>query len=107
MKQDQSFLGTIDELDVRLTELNKTGECLNAEFGKCLDRAGLLISVARSLRADQFNAAKAGFSGPRFDIGRVFEGIEYELTNAQLRAHALDECKAEMRDLWKVQRAVR
>jgi hypothetical protein len=92
---------------VRLNELSKTGERLNAEFGKCLDRAGLLISVAKSLGIDQLNAAKVGSAGLRFDVGRVFEGIEYELANAQLREHALEECKAEMRDLWKVKRAMR
>lgn len=107
MTHDQSFHGTTDELDVRLNELRKTGERLNAEFGQCLDRAGLLISVAKSLGADQFNAAKAGFSGPRFDIGDAFKGIDNELTNAQLRAHALEECKAQVRDLWKVKRATR
>lgn len=96
-----------NETDVRLNELEKIGERLNAEYGQCLDRAGLLISVAKSLGVDQFNAAKAGFSGPRFDIGDVFKGIDNELTNAQLRAHALEECKAQVRDLWKVKRAMR
>ena len=105
MKQDQRFLGTIDELDARLTELCKTGERLNHEFGKCLDRAGLLISVAKSLETDSLNAAKVGSASIRFDIGRVFDGIEYEVTNAQLCHQALEECSVEMRGLWKVKRA--
>jgi hypothetical protein len=96
-----------NELDVRFDEMSKAADHLNAEFGKCLDRASLLISVARSLGIDQLNAAKVGSAGPRFDFGPVFEGIEHELSNAQLRAHALEECKAEMRDLWKVKRAMR
>lgn len=96
-----------NELDVRFDELSKAADRINAEFGKCLDQASLLISVARSLGTDQLNAAKVGSAGLRFDIGRVFEGIEYELANAQLREHALEECKAEMRDLWKVKRAMR
>lgn len=107
MRQNQTSQDTTDELDVRLIELGKTGERLNDEFGKCLDRAALLISSAKSLGTDQLNAAKVGSAGLRFDIGQVFEGIEYELTNAQLREHALEECKAEMRDLHKVKRASR
>lgn len=107
MKQDQSFLSTTDELDVRLIELGKTGERLNEEYGKCLDRAGLLISVAKSLGTDQLNAAKVGSAGLRYEIGQVFEGLERELADAQLREQALEECKAEMRDLWKVKRAMR
>ena len=96
-----------NELDVRLTELFKTGERLNREFGNCLDRAGLLISVAKSLETDNLKAAKVGSAGIRYDIGRVFDGIEYEVTNAQLCQHALKECRIEMHDLWKVKRAMR
>jgi hypothetical protein len=107
MKQDQSFLGTIDELDARLTELCKTGERINHEFGKCLDRAGLLISVAKSLETDNLNAAKVGSASIRFDIGRVFDGIGYEVTNAQLCQQALEQCRAKMRDLWTLKRAMR
>lgn len=107
MKHDPTVFGTTDELDVRLNGLRKTGERLNAEYGQCLDRASLLISVAKSLGTDQLNAAKAGFSGPRFDIVDVFKGIDDELASAQLREHALEECRARMLDLWKVKRAMR
>jgi len=97
----------VNETDVRFNDLKKIGERLNAEYGQCLDRAGLLISVAKSLGTDQLNAAKAGFSYPRLDIRDVFKGIDSELTNALLREHALDECKSEMRDLHKIKRAAR
>ena len=107
MKQDYSFLGTMDELDVRLTELRQTGERLNAEFGKCLDRASLLISVTKSLATDQLNAAKVGSAGIRYDIGPMFEGSERELADARRYETALAECKAEMRDLHKIRRAIR
>lgn len=107
MKHDPSIFGTTDELDVRLNRLRKTSERLNAEYGQCLDRASLLISVAKSLGIDQLNAAKAGFSGPRFDIIDVFKGINDELASAQSRGHALQECKEKLLDLWKVKRALR
>lgn len=107
MKHDQNVLKTTDELDVRLDGLRKTGERLNDEYGRCLDRAGLLISIAKSLGTDHLNAAKAGFSGPRFDIADVFKGIDDELSNAQLHEQALDECRATMLDLWTLKRAMR
>lgn len=100
-------LSPTNELDVRLTELFKAGERLNREFGNCLDRAGLLISVAKSLETDNLNAAKVGSAGIRFDIGRIFDGIEYEVTSAQLCQHALEDCRVEMRDLHKIKRAAR
>ncbi|PZU25049.1 MAG: hypothetical protein DI589_02340 [Shinella sp.] len=98
---------TTDELDTRLGELGKAGDRLNDEFGKCFDRASLLISVAKSLGIDQLNAAKVGLPGPRFDIGDVFKGINDELANARLCENSLKECTAELRDLHKVKRASR
>ncbi len=96
-----------NELDIRLNDLKKTGERLNAECGQCLDRAGLLISVAKSFGTDQLNAAKVGWAGPRFDIGDVFKGINDELANARRFKNALEECTAELRDLHKVKRSSR
>lgn len=91
----------------RLGELRKAGDRLNNEFGKCLDRAGLLISVVKSLKADQLNAAKVGLAGPRIDIVDVFKGISDELANARRRETALEECIAGLRDLHKVKRSSR
>lgn len=89
---------------IKLTPENaeEIGERVNGEYHRCLDRAALLVSVAKALATDHLNAAKRGRSGPRFDIEGAYRGIEFELANARKYQEVLTECNAALRERWQM-----